>query len=316
MSAMSIRWLALLFVTTGSVLVMAACGRAPEPSAPPAGGLPPYPWKIAHRGASAYAPENTLPAFTLGAEQGAHFVEIDLQRTKDGQLVVLHDNTLERTTDVESVFPDRARLALDDPEKKPRWWLDDFTLDELRQLDAGAWFDPKFAGTRIPTFDEVIRAVRGQTGIYIELKSPERYPGIEAEMMAELERHGLHLPGADPATPIVIQSFAVPSIERLSAMKATLPLHVLIAARDADRWLSDAGLAEIRRFATGISPEKTTLDTHAAGWRRAAELGLQNTPWTFRASTVKGYDSVTAEMAHYTENGAVGVITDNPDLAP
>ena len=271
---------------------------------------------IAHRGASAYAPENTVPAFTLGADQGAHFVEIDLQRTKDGHLVALHDLTLERTTDVATVFPDRARIAPDDSEKKPRWWLDDFTLDEVRRLDAGAWFDTKFAGTRIPTFDEIITAVRGRTGIFIELKAPERYPGIEAEMMAELERHGLHLPGADPSTPIVIQSFTVPSIERLSAMKTTLPLHVLIAARDADRWLSDEGLTEIRAFATGISPEKVTLDTHAAGWRRAAELGLPNTPWTFRATTVKGYDSVTAEMAHYIANGATGAITDNPDLAP
>jgi len=295
---------------------MVACGRAPEPAAPAAGALPLHPWNIAHRGASAYAPENTVPAFTLGADQGAHFVEIDLQRTKDGHLVALHDLTLERTTDVATVFPDRARIAPDDSEKKPRWWLDDFTLDEVRRLDAGAWFDTKFAGTRIPTFDEIITAVRGRTGIFIELKAPERYPGIEAEMMAELERHGLHLPGADPSTPIVIQSFTVPSIERLSAMKTTLPLHVLIAARDADRWLSDEGLTEIRAFATGISPEKVTLDTHAAGWRRAAELGLPNTPWTFRATTVKGYDSVTAEMAHYIANGATGAITDNPDLAP
>jgi glycerophosphoryl diester phosphodiesterase len=288
----------------------------PSPEPDPPGLLPPRPWNIAHRGAAAYAPENTLPAYTLGADQGADFVEIDLQRTKDGHLVSLHDNTLERTTNVAGVFPDRARPAPDDIEQKPRWWLDDFTLEELRRLDAGAWFDQKFAGTRIPTFEEIIQAVRGRTGIFIELKSPERYPGIEAEMMAALESHGLHLPGADRATPIVIQSFTVPSIQTLAAMGTKLPLHVLFSARDADTWLSDEGLQTIRSFATGISPEKPTLDTHTAGWTRATALGLPITPWTFRATTVEGYTTVTDEMQHYIDAGAAGVITDNPDLAP
>ena len=313
---MSMRLTALLLVMTGSTAVIAACGRAPAPQSAATEGLPPPPWTIAHRGASAYAPENTIPAFLLGAEQGAQFVELDLQRTKDGQIVVLHDLTLQRTTDVATVFPDRARPGPDDPDRKLQWWLEDFTLDEVRQLDAGAWFDTKFAGTRIPTFDEVIDAVRGRVGIFIELKSPELYPGIEGEILAVLARHGLDRAGADPQTPIVLQSFTVPSIQALAAAGTTLPRHVLIGARDADRWLSDDGLAEIRGFATGISPEKVTLDTHAAGWRRAAELGLPSTPWTFRATTVKGFDSVTAEMAHYIEQGATGVITDNPDLVP
>jgi glycerophosphoryl diester phosphodiesterase len=301
------------------VLTIAA-GCAPGPGEAPAtsgDGLPPRPWVIAHRGAAAYAPENTAPAFELAAELGAHFVELDLQRTKDGHIVALHDLTLDRTTDVTRVFPDRARPAPDDDTQAPHWWLDDFTLAELQQLDAGAWFDPAFAGTRIPTFDDAIQSVRGRTGLFIELKSPERYPGIEAEMMAALERHGLHRPGADAKTPIAIQSFTVPSIERLAAMGTTLPLHVLFSARDADMWLSTAGLDRIRGFATGISPEKPTLETHPDGWRRATELGLPITPWTFRASTVKGYATVTDEMAHFISiGGAAGVITDNPDLAP
>lgn len=316
MSAMVTRRNVVVLIALALAVGLAGCNRAPEPESSAVASLPPRPWNIAHRGAAAYAPENTIPAYTLGAEQGAHFVEIDLQRTKDGQLISLHDNTLERTTDVARVFPDRARPSPDDAEQKPRWWLDDFTLEELRQLDAGAWFDPKFAGTRIPTFDEIIRAVRGRTGIFIELKSPERYPGIEAEMMAVLESHGLHLPGGDPKTPIVVQSFSVPSIQTLAAMGTQLPRHVLFSARDADVWLSEEGLQEVRGFATGISPEKPTLETHAAGWKRALELGLPITPWTFRATTVKGYASVTDEMAHFIDAGAAGVITDNPDLVP
>jgi glycerophosphoryl diester phosphodiesterase len=299
------------------MVTLAGCAaRLDDGQAAAGDGLPPRPWTIAHRGASAYAPENTVPAFELGAVQGADFVEIDIQRTKDGHLVVLHDLTLERTTDVEQVFPDRARPAPDDAKQAPRWWLDDFTLAEVQRLDAGTWFDPKFARTRIPTFDETIKSVRGRTGLFIELKSPERYPGIEAEMMDVLERHGLHRPGADPRTPIVIQSFTVPSIERLAGLGTKLPLVVLFSARDAGKWLTPEGLKAIRGFAAGISPEKPSLATHADGWRRAASLGLTITPWTFRASAVKGYASVTDEMKHFLAAGADGVITDNPDLAP
>lgn len=283
---------------------------------PQLAGLPATPWNIAHRGASAYAPENTVPAFRLAAEQGAHFVEFDLQRTKDGVLVCLHDATLERTTDVARVLPDRARPAADGS-GPARWWLEDFTLDEVRRLDAGAWFDERFAGTRIPTFAETIESLRGRSGLFIELKLPERYPGIEAQVLEELRAHGLDQPGADAATPVLIQSFTVESIERLSALKTPLPLHVLFSARDASRWLSDDGLARVRAVATGISPEKSAFGPHADAVRRARDLGLHVTPWTFRANTVRGFDDVRAEMAHYVQTYRVhGLITDNPDLVP
>lgn len=306
----------LLFALLAAGAGLAACRQPPATDAAIGDDLPPRPWVIAHRGAAAYAPENTIPAFLLGAEQGASFVELDLQRTRDGELIVLHDLTLDRTTDVETVFPDRGRPDPDDGSEELHWWLDDFTLAELRTLDAGTWFDPEFADTRIPTLYEVLDAVRGRTGVFIELKSPERYPGIEGEMMAVLERHGLDTPGADARTPLMLQSFTVPSIERLSVMGTTLPLHVLFSAEDADAWLSEDGLTRVRAFATGISPDKGTLASHAAGWNRARELGLPITPWTFRASTVSGFPSVTDEMAHAIASGADGVITDNPDLAP
>lgn len=313
MSGMTTRIIVLLL----PLLVLMNCSReAGSGGDAPTHPLPPRPWTIAHRGASADAPENTVTAFLLGAEKGAKFVELDVQRTKDGELVVLHDLTLDRTTDVETVFPDRARPDQADPAGTPHWWLDDFTLAELRQLDAGAWFASTFVDTRIPTFDETVKAVRGRTGLFIELKSPERYPGIEAQVMDVLARHGLDRPGADPSTPVILQSFTVPSIERLAADRVRLPLYVLIAARDADTWLSDDGLQQIRGFASGISPEKTTLQTHAGGWARATALGLAITPWTFRASTVTGFESVSAEMAHYVDAGAAGVITDNPDFGP
>jgi glycerophosphoryl diester phosphodiesterase len=278
--------------------------------------LPPRPWVIAHRGASAYAPENTVPAFTKAIAQRATFVEIDVQRTKDGVLVCLHDLTLDRTTDVAERFAGRARVA--PGHTAPRFWLDDFTYDEVRQLDAGRWFHAEFAGTRIPTFAETIAAVRGRTGLFIELKAPERYPGIERQVLDELRAHGLGQPDADPATPILVQSFTVESLERFAALGSGLPIHLLFSARDADTWLSAEGLARARRFSTGLSPEKALFATHAAPLREARRTGMPITPWTFRATQPgKGHATVSAEMAHMLTAFEVdGLITDNPDLAP
>ncbi|NED81407.1 glycerophosphodiester phosphodiesterase, partial [Streptomyces sp. SID11233] len=86
---------------------------------------------VGHRGAPAYAPENTLPSVDKAAELGFRWVENDVQRTKDGELIVLHDTTLTRTTDVEQVFPDRAP-----------WNVRDFTAAEIARLDAGSWYNP------------------------------------------------------------------------------------------------------------------------------------------------------------------------------
>ena len=113
---------------------------------------PSRPFLVAHRGASGYAPEHTIAAYTLALEQGADYVEQDLTLTRDGVLVCLHDDTLERTTDVETRFPDRA-VVENGPGGQPakRWYANDFTLAELKTLDAGSWFGEKFAGARIPT---------------------------------------------------------------------------------------------------------------------------------------------------------------------
>ena len=119
---------------------------------------------VAHRGASAYAPEHTLDAYRLALEQGADYVEQDLAVTRDGVLVCIHDLTLERTTDVEEVLPDRS--AADGDGAVRRWRVHDFTLAEIKRLDAGSWFDKKFAGARIPTFQEAVDLIKGKAGLY------------------------------------------------------------------------------------------------------------------------------------------------------
>ena len=279
------------------------------------GAAPKTPWVIAHRGASAYAPENTIPAFDLAAKQGATFVEFDLQLTKDKQVVCLHDTSLERTTDVEQVFPDRARSTSGGTRT---WMLEDFTLAEIKRLDAGAWFDAKFRGTRIPTFGETIEALRGKSGLFIEVKAPERYEGIERLIMAALASHRLDKPGADPRTPVLIQSFNMTSLKIFTGtLKTTLPIHFLYGAKDGAAYAKPEALIQLKTFATGISPEKVVVEQHAAAMEQARDIGLLITPYTFRASAVSGYPDVTAEMRHYLEKLRVdGVITDNPDLVP
>jgi glycerophosphoryl diester phosphodiesterase len=107
---------------------------------------------VAHRGASAYAPEHTAAAYRLAIEMGADFVEQDLAVTRDNVLICLHDASLERTTNVEEVFPDRGITISLDGSTRRHWVANDFTLAEVKRLDAGSWFDRKFANEKILTF--------------------------------------------------------------------------------------------------------------------------------------------------------------------
>jgi glycerophosphoryl diester phosphodiesterase len=295
-----------------TAVILAAAGQDDRRASPVK-----TPWLVAHRGASAYAPENTVPAFQLAADQGATFVEFDIRLTKDRQIIVLHDDSLERTTDVEEVFPDRARQTGAGSGAKKKWLLEDFTLAELKRLDAGAWFDSKFKGTRLPTLAETIASLKGRSGLYIELKSPELYEGIERMVIDDLKKAGLDRPGADPRTPVLLQSFTASSLEIFArTLKTALPIHFLFSAKDARQWMTPEGLERIKAFSTGISPEKPVVTQYADAIARARKIGLLVTPYTFRATAVAGFPDVTAEMAHYLKLGVDGVITDNPDRMP
>jgi len=128
----------------------------------------------------------------MAIEQGADYVEQDLAVTKDGVLVCLHDETLERTTDVEERFPDRATT---NAQGRKQWLVADLTLAEIKTLDAGSWFDPKFAGERVLTWDEAVAIVKGKAGFFPELKTPGRLreKGIDLEQAVAdaLKKHGL-----------------------------------------------------------------------------------------------------------------------------
>ncbi|HXE80498.1 MAG TPA: glycerophosphodiester phosphodiesterase family protein [Vicinamibacterales bacterium] len=274
---------------------------------------------IAHRGASAYAPEHTIAAYALAIEQRADYVEQDLQVTRDGVLVCLHDLTLERTTNVEAVFPDRYRIE----GGRKVWPVVDFIVAEIKQLEAGSWFDPRFAGERVPTFEEAIAQVRGRAGLFPETKAPHVYGSrgfdMEALLLAALEKHGLARPAADPKTPVIIQSFSAESLRRLRALGSRLPLVLLIEAvgPGGRRWLTDEGLREARAFADGIGPAKGLLLADPTLAPRARAAGLSITPYTFRAAGQPAGRTVRDEMARFLyEIGVDAVFTDNPDQFP
>lgn len=109
---------------------------------------------IAHRGASAYAPENTLSAFRLAAKMKAHWFELDCTLTKDGEILVIHDDTIDRTTGTAGQ-------------------VKDFTLAELKRLEAGKWYGPKFEGEPLPTLGEALDLAKGRIGVYIEIKNSD-----------------------------------------------------------------------------------------------------------------------------------------------
>jgi glycerophosphoryl diester phosphodiesterase len=282
---------------------------------------------VAHRGASAYAPEHTVESYRLAIEQGADFVEQDLQITKDGELVCLHDLTLERTTNVEEVFPDRFRTDVSEdqpPASQParHWHVSDFTLSEIKRLDAGSWFDAKFKGARVPTFQEAIDLVRGRAGLYPETKAPEVYGkrGFDMEKLVIeiLKKNRLDQPDSDPKTPVIIQSFSAESLRRMRfELKTKLPLTFLIGGDSQKRPLSADGLKKVKEFADGIGPAKGLIERQPEIVKWAHGAGLTVTPYTFRSASTGRFKDVREEMRHFLfDYGVDALFTDNPDMFP
>ena len=286
---------------------------------------PSRPFLVAHRGASGYAPEHTIAAYTLAMEQGADYVEQDLTLTRDGLLVCLHDDTLERTTDVEARFPDRA-VVENGPDGQPakRWYANDFTLAELKTLDAGSWFDARFAGARIPTLEEAIALVKGRAGVFPELKSPARLNarGVDVEQAVAdvLRKHGLTDAQVKGLPAVYLQSFEEKSVRRLATLLPAVPRTLLIGAKEAPRWLTIDGLREAKTFATAISPARQLIDARPAIVADAHAAGLAVVPYTFRHAPGSGdadRETARADMRRFLVDYRVdGLFTDNPDLFP
>lgn len=275
---------------------------------------------VAHRGASAYAPEHTAAAYRLAITQGADYVEQDLAVTKDGALVCLHDDSLERTTNVEEVFPDRAAT---DAQGRRRWLVADFTLAEIKRLDAGSWLDAQFTGERVLTFDEAIDLVGTAAGYYPELKSPALYRTRNVDIVAlfaeVVKRRGLQGRMADGRARLVVQSFDEQAVRDLAKALPEVPRTFLIGGGpNVERWLSSAAaLKEMATFASDVGPAKQLVSQNPAmvGWAHAADLTV--TPYTFRSGATGTFPDVEAEMRQFLYvYGVDQVFTDNPDKFP
>ena len=274
---------------------------------------------IAHRGASGYAPEHTPAAYKLAMEQKADFVEPDLAVSKDNVLFCMHDDTLERTTNVAEVFPTRVSTGYQTRQPGQHWLANDFTMAEIKRLDAGKWFKPEFAGQRLQTFQEAIDLVKGRAGLYPELKSPELYKsrGVDqVKLFVEIiKKNGLEQPESLKTTPVIIQSFDESAIRRVAVELPTIP-RVFLTSKDED--VTEARIRELATFATGIAPEKFVIARHPELVARAHAAHLTVTSWTFRADDKEmKFPNVKAEMTHFLYDlGIDALFTNNPDQFP
>ncbi len=161
---------------------------------------------VAHRGASALAPENTIAAFDKALELGADALELDLHLSRDGKLVVIHDDTLDRTTDGHGPVKERS-------------------LEELKRLDAGRWFGEGFAGQRIPILDEVLDRYLGKVPLALEVKSGSAFfPGIEEKVVRALRRRSA-------IAQTVVASFDHYALQRLKEIEPTVRTAALFVGR-------------------------------------------------------------------------------------
>jgi glycerophosphoryl diester phosphodiesterase len=276
---------------------------------------------IAHRGASGYAPEHTAAAYKLAMDMKANFVEPDLAVSKDNVLFCMHDDTLERTTNVAEVFPDRPSTNYQTRQPGKHWVGNDFTMAELKRLDSGKWFKPEFAGQHLLSFQEMIDLVKARPGfgIYPELKSPELYKsrGVDQEQLfvALIKKNGLEKPASLKTFPVIIQSFDESAIRRVAVDLPTIP-RVFLTSKDED--VTEARIKELATFATGIAPEKFVIARHPEMVARAHAAGLTVTSWTFRADDKEmKVPSVKDEMSHFLYDlGIDALFTNNPDQFP
>ncbi len=233
---------------------------------------------VAHRGASGYAPENTIASFDKAIELKADFIEIDLQLSKDGQLVVIHDESVERTTNGKGN-------------------IRDLTYQELRNLDAGSWFHESFSGEKIPAFDEVLDRYIEKCGLLIELKSPALYPGIEQKVADVLASRGLI---ANQQSNVIVQSFDTNSMKLFRQISPAMPIGVLV--KFTPRGISNAQLKDFKSYADYVNPNKRLVTKKLIS--RIHEQNMKIIPYTIR-------DRKTAQAFMRLELD--GITTDYPD---
>jgi glycerophosphoryl diester phosphodiesterase len=203
----------------------------------------PHPTIIAHRGASEFAPEQTKPAFEKAAELGVDYLEADIHKTKDGRFVVLHDNNLKRTSNIEQIYPKRAQDH-----------ISTFTYEELLKLDFGMWFNKKypkkanenFKGVKILTLEELLEIASNSdnsTGVVLDLKEPEKYKNITRDLIGLLKEQGWYKENnGEYNSDVIIFSVNLDALKQFKDVAPEIPRVLLlnnnmITKRKWDGWL-------------------------------------------------------------------------------
>ena len=229
------------------------------------------PWIIAHRGASGHAPENTLAAFERAVALGAQFIETDLHLTRDARFVAIHDKTLERTTNGKGA-------------------VRDFTLAELRELDAGMWFDRQFMGQRIPTLEEILEFARQHDVVfYLEIKYDSAW-GMHHALVAALG-------GAGNAARTIVLSFDPSTLTSLRRLDASIMMGLLVEGENSDFVKSalDVGARQ-------LCPRLDLVTRELVDQAHRSDLHVVT--WTVNEA---------AKMNSVTHAGVDGIMTDLPD---
>jgi glycerophosphoryl diester phosphodiesterase len=276
---------------------------------------------VAHRGARSLAPENTLAAARKAFQVGADAWEIDVHPTRDGRLVVMHDDTLDRTTNARKAFPDR----------KP-WYVTDFTLDEIRTLDAGSWFgrdDPfgqikagavsadevkSYVGEKVPTLEEVLRFTRESGHLLdIEIKQmPRRYPDIVKKVVEAVEAENM-------VERVVISCFDHTCVAQIKSLNRKLMAGPISNDRVAD---------PARYVKSIVRGDAWFASGQVVGAGSLAFSGSNTVPASYKAADLNGDDlralrkagvpvfvwTINDEptMRGLIEAGVTGIVTDFP----
>lgn len=244
---------------------------------------------VAHRGASAYAPEHTLISYQMGEKMNGNYIEIDLQMTSDGHLITMHDERVDRTTNGTG-------------------FVKNMTLKEIKQLDAGSWFNEKYPhyakneyeDIQVPPLEEVFKAFGQGANYYIETKSPTVYPGMEEKLLKLLEKYNLTGVNGQPSY-VILQSFSTESLKKIHVLNEHIPLVQLLP--DSSPEMTDLQLASIKKYAIGVGPSFKRIDQKYI--EKVRESGLQIHPYTI---------NTREDMKKALKWGVNGIFTNHPDL--
>jgi glycerophosphoryl diester phosphodiesterase len=205
---------------------------------------------IAHRGDSGYVPEHTFYAYDRAIKKGADYIEIDLRMTKDGHLVAMHDETVDRTTN------GKGKVS-------------DLTLEQIKRLDAGSWFSPKFKGAKVPTLEEIFQRYGKKTKYYIETRPVNGKNVMEQQLVNLLKRYGLI-----KAHKVIIESFSSESLKKIKKMDGHIPLVQLLHP-GAD--FSQTNIDAWRKYAFAVGP--VSWDVNAQRLKKLHENHLKVHPY-------------------------------------